>query len=265
MKRNILPLLFICLAACKKEGALQEETHIMNVSANSYWADETAASAVTWNNAVIWDSLGKAQSGFNGRIAEKKGNGQQHLQLKNLSNGEIWLDTLLNTSENFVSFTILQFEKTAKPQFLLNNKGEAPSPDKRKIGFSYSDPELPEKLTLELYRVKMINAVTPGEGMTTPIVIFENLQRGKFTGFTTINYFAGWETNVRFVYKLKNATTGAYLPNGDVLDPARYTKGGRFVISVNALKDIGSAIFDIRRNVANGVTTSYISNQLAGF
>jgi hypothetical protein len=264
MKRNILLLLFICLAACKKEGTLQEETHIMKVSVNSYWADETAASAVTWNNAVIWDSLGKAQNSFNGKIVEKKGDAQ-HLQLKNLSNGEIWLDTLLNTSENFVSFTILQFEKTAKPQFLLNTKGEAQAPDKRKIGFSYSDPELPEKLTLELYRVKMINAVTPGEGMTAPIAVFENLERGKFTGFTTINYFAGWESGVRFVYKLKNATTGAYLPNGDVLDPARYTKGGRFTINANALRDIGSAIFDIKRNIANGITTSYVSVQLAGF
>ncbi|MRG46136.1 hypothetical protein GFS24_13490 [Chitinophaga sp. SYP-B3965] len=264
MKRNILLLLSICLAACTKEGTLQEEKHILEISASSYWADETAVSALTWNDALVMDSMSKVKNGFNKRIVEKVG-GQQHLKLKDLRDGQIWMDTLLDISDNFVSITILQFEKTGKPQFLLNKRGEAAAPDKRKIGFTFSDPELPEKLTLELYRVKMINPITPGEGMTEPIVIFENIQRGKFTGFTTINYFTGFETGVRFVYKLKNAATNTYLLNGDVIDPARYTKGGRFNLNANSLRDFGSSIYDIKRNVAGGVVTSYVSNYLAAF
>ncbi|SIO09892.1 hypothetical protein [Chitinophaga niabensis] len=263
MKRNILLVLFICLAACKKEGNLQVEKNIMEMSATSYWADETAVSALTWNNEVLLDSMSKTKSSINRKIVEK-GNGKQHLQLKNLKSGETWIDTLLDIPASFVSFTILQFEKTGKPQFLLNAKGESSSPDKRKVGFSYSDPELPEKLTLELYRVKMLNAITPGEGMNAPIAVFENLQRGKFTGFTTIDYFAGFETGVRFVFKLKDAATNTYLPNADQIDPARYAKGGRMFLTATALKDIGSAIFDIKRAV-NGTAITYSSTQLAGF
>lgn len=262
MKRNILLVLFICLAACKKEGTLQAEKNIMEMSATSYWADETAVSALTWNNVVLLDSMSKVKSSINGRIVEK-GNGKQHLQLKNLKSGETWIDTLLDVPASFVSFTILQFEKTGKPQFLLNAKGES-SPDKRKVGFSYSDPELPENLTLELYRVKMLNAITPGEGMNAPIAVFENLQRGKFTGFTTIDYFAGFEANVRMVFKLKDAKTNVYLPNADQIDPARYTKGGRMFLTATAFKDAGNVIFDIKRTV-NGAVINYSSTQLAGF
>lgn len=263
MKRNILLVLFICLAACKKEGTLHVEKNIIKMSVTSYWADETAASALTWNNVVLLDSMSKAKSLLNGKIVEKV-NGKQHLQLKNLKSGETWIDTLLDIPSSFVSFTILQFEKTGKPQFLLNTKGESASPDKRKVGFSYSDPELPEKLTLELYRVKMINAVTPGEGMNAPIAVFENLERGKFIGFTTIDYFAGFETGARMVFKLKNATTNVYLPNADQIDPVKYTKGGRLILTTTAFKDAGSVIFDIKRVVAGSVIT-YNSNQLAGF
>ncbi len=262
MKKNILLILFICLAACKKEGTLQVEKNIMEMSATSYWADETAVSALTWNNEVLLDSMSKTKSSINNKIVEKAG-GKQHLQLKNLKSGETWVDTLLDIPASFISFTILQLEKTGKPQFLLNTKGEGSSPNKRKIGFSYSDPELPAKLTLELYRVKMINAITPGEGMNAPYAVFENLERGKFTGFITIDYAAGFETG-RFVFKLKDAATNTYLPNADQIDPVRYTKGGRMFMTATAFKDVGNAIFDIKR-LAGSTTVTYSSTQLAGF
>lgn len=258
-----IALAIMIISACKKNGELQIEKDVIQISASSYWADETGLATLMWNDTLLLDSMGKTKDRIGQKVVEKAA-GQQRLQLKNRKTGERLIDTLLDIPGHFLSFTILQLEKTGKPQLLINKKGEATSPDKRQMGFSYSDPQLPEKLTLELYRVTMINAITPGAGMDVPVAVFENLQRGRFTGFTTINYYPGFDMNARMVFKLKDAVTNAYLPNADQIDPAKYQKGGRMFLNAGALKDVGTIIFDITRNTA-GSPVKYNSNQLAGF
>ncbi len=251
----------VLLAACKKDGTLFTEKEIIRVSVASYWADAEAVSSLTISNTLMADSFGSRQPVVSGKVIGRV-SGKQQVQLKNLKTGSVWLDTALDIPGNDLSVRILQLEKEKAPQLLVSNN-EAPDPSKRYFGFTYSDPNLPESLTLELYAMVVQTPNIIISGGDKPAAVFENIERGRFIGFTDIAYFAGFE-NRRFVFKLKNAKTGEYLPNADALDPFRYQKGGRMAVRTNMNTD-ANYIFDIKRNVASTGNITYRSDILVAY
>lgn len=265
MKKSFLVLsiaaLPVCLGACKKEGVLQTEPEIMKVSVNSYWADPEALSSLTLSNTLLIDSISQSKANINNVIIGKTG-GQQHLQLRNLKTGEIWIDSLLDIPGHFLSMRILQLQQEDAPQLIIGGD-ETPDPAKRNIGFNYSDPDLPETLTLELYRVIVQAPNIIVSGTDEPIALFEHVQRGKFTGFTVIDYYTDFE-KARFVFKLKDEKTNEYLPNADAIDPLRYQKGGRMSVPSN-MSNFDSYIFSIRRNVAGSGNITYNTGLLVSY
>lgn len=263
MRINLIVAAIMMLSttvACKKTGTLQTETGILKADIMSYWTDPEALAALTINTTLVIDSMGAARSGANGRIVDKA-EGKQRLRLKNLRTGNFWLDTLLDTPDQYMTITLLQLESGAQP--VLVNK-EIVSPDTRNLGFSFSDPNLPASMVLEFFAVKM-NGRVPESGMDVPIAIYDNLKRGVFTGFLPISSSILTSSSYRFLYKLKDAATNEYLPNAGTIDPVRFQTGGRIITSSSTFEKETNHIFTVTRKVQTTGTINYSSARIVAY
>ncbi|RPE09396.1 hypothetical protein EGT74_20595 [Chitinophaga lutea] len=251
----------IFLVACKKEGVLQVEKEIVNVSISSFWAEPEVVTTLRMDNVILSDSFGtKMPLVINQTIEKVKG--KQHLTLTDRKTGNVWIDTSLTVNGNFFSASILQLGEGV-PQLIVKNE-EQSDPAKKNFGFYYTDPNLPGALELELYRV-VVNGSTIVSGADAPYAVFKGLTKGKFLGFTGIPYAKGFGVGERIVFKLKNAQTGEYVPNAGEIDPIRYTKGGRFFLPGAAnLESMANHIFSIRVNVRPTGNT-YTANSLVSY
>lgn len=265
MKCLLLPVFlvsFLFLNACKKEGVLHEDKQIIEVAFSSFWTDPAAVSTLTMGSTMLTDSFSSKNPKVVKQVIEKT-SGNQRVMLKDNKTGRIWFDTSLLVKGGFFSATILQLGESA-PQLVMAND-EQMDPAKRDFGFYYSDPTLPDSLTLELYRVIVTTNVIVS-GADKPYIVFNGIVNGKFSGFTAVPYYYGFGRQTeRVVFKLKNAKTGEYLPNAGEIDPLRYTKGGRMTVPVEAtMEAMYHHIFSIKVNVRPTGNT-YISSTIVSY
>lgn len=249
--------LLIFLGACKKEGVLNGEKEIMSVSVSSFWLEPEVVATLKMGNILLSDSFGTKMPMVLGRTIEKA-KGDQRLTLTDHKTGKVWIDTSVTVAGGFFSASILQLGE-GTPQLVVRSQ-EQSDPSKKNFGFFYTDPNLPETLVLEFYRV-VVNGSTIVSGADAPYAVFNDLAKGKLLRFTSIPYPKGFGVGERMVFKLKNPKTGEYLPNAGEIDPIRYAKGGRLNLpgSVN-LEGLSNHIFSIKVVVrATGNTYSAAS------
>ena len=255
---TICGTLLLLVAACKKSGELQQESGLMRANISSYWSDQDIIAEVRINNTLVMDSMTYSRSSANNKIVDRS-SGKQNLTIRNLVNKEVLLDTLLDVPYMFLDIVLLQLQKGALP--VIVNKEEK-STATRKLGFVFTDPEFPETMILEFYSLKMKTPLVVESGLEAPVQVFENLRRGSFTGFMEVPL--NKLQDLRWMFKLKDAATGAYLPWADKLDPPK-NLGGRLNYSTTEWNRANNHILDIRRSAQAGGRVNYTSNKIVNY
>jgi hypothetical protein len=260
----VLTILLFMLPACKKDGVIINQKAVMQTSVNSFWIDPQFIGALSINGKILIDSIGSLKPALGNVIIEKMP-GSQRLQLKNLKDGSFLLDTLLNVEGPFLNLRILQLLADNKPVVEVNPIATSLTFDKRSFGFVFSDPLLPDAITMEVYRVTTIRGGIITAGGDVPVSVFENLQKGKLNIFE-ISY-DGLQ-NAIFLYKIKNTLTGTYLPNGNGFNGNGSNSNNSAKLAINTgdtnFKNFMTSIFDVKTYVVTGIL-KYASDRLVSY
>ncbi len=261
---TILAVLLFMLPACKKEGIMLSQKEVMQTSVSSFWIDPQFRGILSINGKVLIDSIGATRHS-SGNIIVEKMPGTQRLQLKNLKDGSFLLDTLLKVDGAFLSLRILHLIADSKPIIEINPVITPPTLDKRNFGFVFSDPVLPDVITMEVYRVTTIRGGVITAGGDVPAGVFENLQKGKLNMFEIA--YNGLQ-NAIFLYKIKDGLTGTYLPNGNGFNGNGSSSNNSARLAINSgdanFKNFITTIFDVKTYVATGALR-YASDRLVSY
>ncbi|MGN7721901.1 hypothetical protein [Chitinophaga sp. 22620] len=219
----------VLMASCNKDGELEKNTQIIQLTVSSFSTDPEAAFSVNINGELVSDSL------YNNHRASKtivRQDGMQHLVVKKETNDSTLLDTLINMPENIATVTLLQLDPGSVPTLVNGGASDVPE-DRKMLAFFYSDSVLPEALGVELYACYYDLDTRELLGIDT-LAKFDKVIRGELTGFKMVKDSVPGNTTIAYFFQLLDA---AGVPFADVLQPfvPERATGSRFDFNKGAL------------------------------
>jgi hypothetical protein len=236
-------------SACNKDGELQKNAQIIQLTVSIFSTDPEAAFSVGVNEDLVSDSL------YNNHQVSKmviRKEGMQHLVVKKEANDSTLLDTLINIPGNTAAVTLLQLGPGTTPALVNSNSAEVPE-NRKMLAFFYSDHVLPEVLGVELYTCYY--DLNTGETLAIDTLAkFDKIKRNELTAFRMVkDSITPANIGSAYFFQLLDADTGVPFSNMlQPFNPARLT-GARFDFNKGVLGTENYYINNLTgTNLANG-------------